>query len=124
MDFIFVEGLQVEASVGIYEREKRTSQPLEINLTFGVPEAAAAHDDIADTIDYDQVVARIRSMLGERHFNLLETLGEHIVALLLDEFGSPWVRVSIAKMGVMRGVRRVGVLIERGRDGRRMPPAR
>jgi len=116
MDFIFVEGLQVEASVGIYEREKRATQPLEINLTFGVPDAAAARDDIADTIDYDVVVDRIRAVLADRHFNLLETLGEFIVDLLFSEFGVPWVRVSIAKMGVMRGVRRVGVFIERGRD--------
>ena len=116
MDFIFVEGLQVEASVGIYEREKRATQPLEINLTFGVPDAAAARDDIADTIDYDVVVDRIRAVLADRHFNLLETLGEFIVDLLFSEFGVPWVRVSIAKMGVMRAVRRVGVFIERGRD--------
>lgn len=116
MDFIFVEGLQIEASVGIYEREKRATQPIEINLTFGVPDAAAQHDDIADTIDYDQVVERIRGVLAERHFNLLETLGEFIVGLLFSEFGAPWVRVSIAKIGVMRGVRRVGVFIERGRD--------
>jgi dihydroneopterin aldolase len=116
MDFIFVEGLQTEASVGIYEREKRATQPIEINLTFGVPDAAAQHDNIADTIDYDRVVERIRSVLLDRHFNLLETLGEFIVELLFSEFGAPWVRVSIAKMGVMRGVRRVGVFIERGRD--------
>ena len=116
MDFIFVEGLQIEASVGIYEREKRATQPIEINLTFGVPDAAAQHDDIADTIDYDRVVERIRSALADRHFNLLETLGEFIVEMLFSEFGAPWVRVSIAKMGVMRGVRRVGVFIERGRD--------
>ncbi len=116
MDFIFVEGLQIEASVGIYEREKRARQPIELNLTFGVPDAAAQHDDIADTIDYDRVVERIRNVLADRHFNLLEALGEFIVELLLSEFGAPWVRVSIAKMGVMRGVRRVGVFIERGRD--------
>ncbi len=121
MDFIFVEGLQVEASVGIYEREKRATQPLEINLTFGVPDAAAVRDDIADTIDYDVVVDRIRAVLADRHFNLLETLGEFIVDLLFSEFGVPWVRVSIAKMGVMRGVRRVGVFIERGRDEQAPP---
>ncbi|WP_417069677.1 dihydroneopterin aldolase [Niveibacterium terrae] len=117
MDFIFVEGLQVEASIGIYQRELRTLQPLEIELNIGVPDGAGAHDDIADTIDYDKVVERIRQLLTERHFMLLETLGESIAELLISEFASPWVRVSIAKMGVMRGVKRVGVLIERGREG-------
>ncbi|MFT3734170.1 MAG: dihydroneopterin aldolase [Rhodocyclaceae bacterium] len=117
MDFIFIEGLQLEAWVGIYPREKAAAQAVEINLTFGVPDAAAEHDDIADTIDYDRVVSRIRELLAEQHFNLLETLGEFLVSVLFEEFGAPWVRLSIAKLGVLRGVRRVGVYIERGREG-------
>jgi 7,8-dihydroneopterin aldolase/epimerase/oxygenase len=34
---------------------------------------------------------------------------------MLNEFGAPWVKISIAKVGVARGVKRVGVQIERGR---------
>lgn len=121
MDFIFIEGMLAEAHVGIYPRELAAFQPLEINMTFGVPDAAAQRDDIADTISYDQVVLRIREVLMQRQFNLLETLGEFVVALMFDEFKAPWVRVSIAKPGVLRDVRRVGVYIERGRDGGGLP---
>lgn len=121
MDFIFIEELRVEAQVGIYPREKATCQMLELNMTFGVPDAAAERDDIADTIDYAVVIARIREELSIRHFNLIETLGEFVVKLLFEEFGAPWVRIRIAKMGVMHGVRRVGVFIQRGRDGTRPP---
>jgi dihydroneopterin aldolase len=124
MDFIFVEGLQVDARVGIYPREQLARQAVEINLTFGVPEAAAERDNIADTIDYDRVVSRIREILAERHFNLLETLGEFLVKLMFDEFGAPWVRVSIVKLGVLPGVKRVGVFIERSRDGMSALPVR
>ncbi|MFV0663746.1 dihydroneopterin aldolase [Denitromonas sp.] len=118
MDFIFIEELRVEARVGIYPRERVASQPVELNLTFGVPDAAAERDDIADTIDYAQVIARIREELAARHFNLIETLGEYVVALLFNEFNAPWVKLRIAKIGVMKGVHRVGVFIQRGRDGR------
>lgn len=117
MDFIFVEELRVQAWVGIYPREKAVPQMLELNLTFGVPEAAAQRDNIDDTIDYAVVVERIRKELAERHFNLIETLGEFIVNLLFDEFGAPWVKIRLAKMGVMKDVRRVGVFIQRGRKG-------
>lgn len=122
MDFIFIEGMLVDANVGIFPRERSASQPLEINMTFGVPDAAAVRDDIADTIGYDQVVDRIREVLAQRQFNLLETLGEFVVQLMFEEFNAPWVRVSIAKPGVMKNVRRVGVFIERGRDGGELPP--
>ena len=78
MDFIFIEALRVKSRVGIYPRERVTEQTLELNLTFGVPDAAAEHDDIADTIDYAKVIERIREELGKRQFNLIETLGEFI----------------------------------------------
>jgi dihydroneopterin aldolase len=115
MDFIFIEEMRVEARVGIFERERAAAQTVEISLTFGVPDAAAERDDIGATIRYDFVIERIRKELAERHFNLLETLGEFVIALLLDEFGAPWVRISIAKLGIMKGVKRVGVQIERSR---------
>ncbi|CAB1370637.1 dihydroneopterin aldolase [Denitratisoma oestradiolicum] len=115
MDFIFIDDMRVEAHVGIFEREKAAPQTLELSLTFGVPDAAARNDAIEDTIRYDVVIARIRKELGERHFNLLETLGEYVIGLMLEEFGAPWVKISIAKIGIMKGVRRVGVQIERAR---------
>jgi dihydroneopterin aldolase len=86
VDLIFIEEMRVEALVGIFEREKVAPQTLEINLTFGVPDEAAQSDDIARTIRYDEVIERIRTELALRHFNLLETLGEYVIHLLLDEF--------------------------------------
>ncbi len=121
MDFIFIEELRVKAWVGIYPREKAAPQMVELNLTFGVPDAAAERDNIDDTIDYAKVVERIRTELAERHFNLIETLGEFVVNMLFDDFGAPWVKLRIAKIAVMRDVRRVGVFIQRGRDGRSLP---
>lgn len=121
MDFIFIEELRVRAWVGIYARERAAPQTVELNLTFGVPDAAAQRDDIDDTINYAEVVERIRAELAERHFNLIETLGEFVVNLLFDEFRAPWVKLRIAKLGVMKDVRRVGVFIQRGRNGRTLP---
>ncbi len=118
MDFIFIEDLRVEAWVGVYDREKAAPQGLQIDLTFGVPDAAAEKDQLADTIDYAQVIARLRTELAHKRFNLLETLGEHIVTLMFEEFRAPWVKISIAKAGIMKGVKRVGVFIERGRADR------
>jgi dihydroneopterin aldolase len=118
MDFIFIEELRVNAHVGIYPRERVAPQPLELNLTFGVPDAAAERDDISDTIDYAKVIERIRAELAKRQFNLIETLGEFVVGMLFEEFSAPWVKLRIAKIGIMKDVRRVGVYIQRGRDGR------
>ena len=79
--------------------------------------AAWLAEVIDKTIRNDAVIDRIRADLATHHFNLLETLGEYVIGLLLNEFGAPWVKISIAKMGIMKGVRRVGVQIERSRTG-------
>ncbi|MDR3212906.1 MAG: dihydroneopterin aldolase [Azoarcus sp.] len=114
MNFIFIEALRVDARVGIHSRERIAPQIVEFDLNFGLPEAAAARDNIADTIDYAEVIEYIRRELAERHFNLIETLGEFVADLLCREFAAPWVRVRVAKLGVMKGVRRAGVYIQRG----------
>ena len=114
MDIIFIEELRVKTWIGIYPREKAMPQTVEISLRIGVSTASAgASDDIRDTVDYAVVVDRLRKELGERHFNLLEKLAEFVATLLLEDFAAQWVQVSIAKLGMMRGVRRVGVVIER-----------
>jgi dihydroneopterin aldolase len=115
MDIIFIEDLRISTLIGIYPREKAMPQTVEMSLQIGTSIASAGDsDDIGDTINYATVVERLRAELGAQHFNLLEKLAEYVADLLLKEFGARWVRVSIAKLGMMQGVRRVGVIIERG----------
>ena len=114
MDIIFIDDLRVETLIGIYPREKAVPQTIEISLRIGASTASAgASDDIRDTIDYAVVAERLRAELGARHFNLLEKLTEHIATWLLENFAAQWVRVSVAKIGILPGVKRVGVVIER-----------
>lgn len=114
MDIIFIDSLRVETLIGIYPRERIVPQPVVLDLKIGHATATAgASDDIQDTINYAEVVARIRSELAEKHFLLLEKLAEFVASILLDEFGAQWVRVSVAKLGMMPNVGRVGVVIER-----------
>ncbi|MDR3087829.1 MAG: dihydroneopterin aldolase, partial [Azoarcus sp.] len=107
MDSIFIEGLRVDARVGIYSRERVAAQSVEFDLSFGLPEAATVHDRIADTIDYAKVVECIRAEIAERHFNLIETMGEFVADLLCGKFAAPWVRIRIAKPGAIKGIRRI-----------------
>ncbi len=44
-------------------------------------------------------------------------LAEGIATLLLTEFQVPWLRLRLNKQGAVRGVRDVGVIIERGSRG-------
>jgi dihydroneopterin aldolase len=115
MDIIFIQDFRVETLIGIYEWERRVPQTIQIDLEIGNPYSlAASTDDIGDTIDYGAVVGRIEETLKVQHFLLLERLAEHIADIVRSEFKSPWVKVSVAKLQLLRGVKRLGVTIERG----------
>ena len=108
--------LRVEALIGIHRRERHAAQTLSIDLEIGLPgDAVFASDKVADTIDYEQVALRIRALAASGHFRLVETLAERIARLVLDDFGAPWVKISVAKVGILGNAKYVGVTIERNR---------
>lgn len=116
MDQLYLRDVRLEAKVGIYKRERSTTQPIALDLDIALPtERVFASGKVADTIDYAVLVGRIRAELGERRFGLVEELAAFVAALVLDEFHAPWVRVSVAKLGILKDVRLVGVTIERGK---------
>lgn len=115
MDIIFLRELKVETLIGVYEWEKRVPQTLQLDLEIALPNSRAGQsDNIADALDYADIVSHIQGVLGSRHFNLLEALAEHIAQILLNDFKAPWIKLSVAKMNAIRGSRMVGVTIERG----------
>jgi dihydroneopterin aldolase len=87
-----------------------------IDLEIGLPGTAVFKSDkVADTIDYEQVALKIRALAADGHHRLVETLAERIARLLLEEFGAPWVKVSVAKIGILANAKFVGVTLERKR---------
>ncbi len=118
MDKVFIEALEVDALIGIYDWERRIRQTLvfDIEMAFDnrVP---AASDAIEDTLNYKDVSKRVVEYVSQSGFGLVETLAERVAAIILDEFGVSQVRLKLSKPGAVRGARAVGVMIER-RAGR------
>ena len=120
LDTIFIREMRAEAWIGIYEWEKLKPQTLEFELEIGLDTHQAGEtDNIRHTVDYGKVVERLRADLKETHFKLLEALAEHIAKVLLQDFRAQWVKISIAKIAHIRGVKQVGVTIfrQRATDG-------
>ena len=116
MDAIVIRDLRVEALIGIHRRERHVKQTISIDLEIGVPGAAVfKSDQVADTIDYEQVALRIGELAASGHFRLVETFADRIAALLMQDFAAPWVKVTAAKVGILGNAKFVGVTIERRR---------
>jgi len=116
MDKVFIEGLEIEALIGIYDWERRIRQPLlfDVEMAFDNRKPAAS-DAIEDTLNYKDVSKRLIDFVSQSDFGLVETLAERCAALILDEFGVQHVRLKLSKPGAVRGARAVGVIIERSR---------
>ena len=116
MDSILVRDLRVDVLIGIHKRERYVPQTVSIDLDIGLPGTTVfASDKVADTIDYEQVALKIKALASSGHFRLVETLADRIAKLLTDEFKAPWVKVSVAKIGILSNAKFVGVSIERGK---------
>lgn len=115
-DTIFLRDLEIDATIGVYEWEKRIRQKVCINLEMAadITQAAASHS-IDDTLDYKAVAKRIVQFVEASHYELIESLIEKVAAMLIQEFNIPWLRITISKPQAVRGARDVGITIERGK---------
>ena len=114
MDTIFLEQVSVQTKLGVPEWERMVPQTiiLDIEISYDLSKSCQS-DAIEDTIDYGQVVARIRETLTEHSFKLVEALAEHACQLILKEFKAESVKIKVAKPAVLPGLKALGVVIER-----------
>jgi len=116
MDKVFIEALEIECVIGIYDWERKIKQPIVLDIEMDSDNRKpAASDDIADTLDYKAISKRLIQFVGESSFGLVETLAERCCAILLEEFPVTRVRLKLSKVGAVRGAKAVGVILERSR---------
>ena len=115
MDRIFIEDLNVQTVIGIYDWEREIKQvvSLDLEMEFDITRAAET-DSIEDTLDYKAVSKRLIRFIEDSEFQLVEALAERCAAIVLDEFPVDWLRLKLGKPGAVRGSSAVGVIIERG----------
>ena len=88
---IFVRDLVLSCNIGVYRHERDAPQRVRLNIDLAIADdLAGTTDRLGDTVSYETFVDRARSIVGERHYNLVETLAEALAAMCLDDSaGSP-----------------------------------
>lgn len=116
MDRIFIQDLEVETVVGVFDWEREIRQKVVLNLEMSADIARAAQtDSIDDTLNYKAVAKRLAAFVGDSEFHLVETLAERCAEIVLTEFNVAWLTLRLDKPGAVTGSKSVGVMIERGR---------
>jgi 7,8-dihydroneopterin aldolase/epimerase/oxygenase len=115
MDIIFLNEVKVQTKLGVPSWERMLAQTIVLDIEIAMPNSDSCKtDQINDTIDYGAVVANIRERLGTKSFQLVEALAEDLCQMIMTDFGSPWIKIKVAKPGILPGVKALGVIIERG----------
>ncbi len=116
MDVVFIEALNIECTIGIYDWERRVKQTIVIDLEMAFDNTKpAGTDQIEDTLDYKAVSKRLQGFVEASSFGLVETLAERCAEIVLREFPVTGLRLKLSKPGAVRGAKAVGVKIVRGK---------
>lgn len=115
-DVIRISGLRVSTRIGVGEEERAQPRPIVIDVDIRTDTGPAGKsDNLADTVDYSRIAARIEETATRGGVRLLEHLAQEIAELVLNTPSVESVAVEVRKESppVEADVDAVAVRIER-----------
>ena len=99
-DRIELRGLKVRGNHGVFEHERRDGQDFIVDITVWIDlEAAAASDDLADTMDYGALRQRAAAVVAGPPRQLIETVAGEIAEDVMADQRVHAVEVVVHKPG-------------------------
>jgi 7,8-dihydroneopterin aldolase/epimerase/oxygenase len=97
-DELAVTGIECFGRHGVFDFERREGQTFVVDLVLGLDTgAAAASDDLQDTVDYGSLVAQVKAAVEKDPVDLIETLAQRIAGVCLLDDRVEWARVTVHK---------------------------
>lgn len=113
-DVIIIDGLRVDAIIGIYDWERVMTQAIIIDMAlFTDVTNVAQTQDLSQGINYKAVCEQVSKWVQDKKFELLETLVEYVSKQLLDNWPISKVSIRAVKPNAITLADAVGVQITR-----------
>jgi dihydroneopterin aldolase len=97
-DRITLTGLRVRGHHGVYDHERRDGQDFLVDITVWMDlDAAAASDDIADTLHYGELAQRAAAIVGGPPCDLIETVAAKVADDVMTDQRAHAAEVTIHK---------------------------
>lgn len=111
---VFIRDLVLMALIGVHNHELDKPQRVRINLDLAVRESDSGLDDnLANVVDYEQLVTGVQHIFDQGHVGLVETMAEKIAEMCLKDSRVRSARVRVEKLDIFDNAQSVGVEIER-----------
>lgn len=124
-DRIELRGLTVRGNHGVFDHERRDGQDFVIDVTVWIDlDAAAATDDLADTLNYGTLAERAAAIVAGPPRNLIETVSAEIAEDVMTDERVYAVEVVVHKPSapIPLTFSDVAVVARRSRRGRGLVP--
>lgn len=97
-DELSVTGIECFAHHGVFDFERREGQVFLVDLVLGFDtRAAAASDDLADTVNYGSLALDVKAAVERDPVDLVETVVQRIADVCLADRRVEWARVTLHK---------------------------
>lgn len=84
LDKLSLRGMRFDCIVGLFDFERNTPQPVELDVSlYFDTRAAAHHEKLNDTVDYSRLLGELRFVLTAGRFRLIESAAEAVAAWIL-----------------------------------------
>ena len=115
---IKIKNLRLKTILGIHAWEAEIEREIIINAEIETDEVKSLQtDDIADTVDYDSLVSKIKELIATKRFKLIEKMTQEVVNVILQDKRVKKCRVEVDKVGVVKEVDSFSVTIEQKQNG-------
>lgn len=105
LDLVAVRGIRAHGHHGVFDHERRDGQTFVVDVRLAVDtRPAAAADDLALTVDYGAVAARVVAVVEGEPVDLVETLAQRVADTVLAVEGVAAVEVTVHKPEAPVGV--------------------
>jgi dihydroneopterin aldolase len=97
-DRIELRGLKVRGQHGVFDHERRDGQDFIVDVTVWMDlAAAAASDDLTDTLHYGVLAQRVAAIVGGEPYNLIEAVAGRVADDVMTDVRVQAVEVALHK---------------------------
>jgi len=111
---IKIKNLRLKTKIGVYDWEKNFNREIIINAEIEVKNSKSINSDkLCDTVDYDELTAKIKEVVAKNYFKLIEKLAGEIIKKIMQDRRITRCKVEIDKMKVVKDVESFSVILEK-----------
>ena len=110
---VLIKDLILNASVGIYPKEKNRTQKVRFNISITATDNIKTKNDISEFVSYEDVIKNVKNVINRGHTQLIENLAQNVAEKCLINKRILKIEIMIEKLETFKETESVGIKIIR-----------